>query len=133
LRRVRSWLDPWTSRWTGPGEGGDLAANLQRAIGSLDGAAGLGAGDHVCWTYQSEEERRRVLTEFFAEGAARGDQLVYWALEDSGDPQLEGLRGARNEVDAFIETGRLVIQPARDVYAPGGTFDPTPCSTTSGS
>ncbi len=52
------------------GGGGDPAAGPERATGSLDGAAGLGAGDHVCWIYQSEDERRRVLTEFFTEGAA---------------------------------------------------------------
>jgi ABC-type transporter Mla MlaB component len=96
----------------------------ERATGSLDGAAGLGAGDHVCWTYRSDEERRQVLTTFLVDGSRRGDQLVYWALEGGGDPLLDDLRGARDEVDAFIETGRLVVQPARAVYTPDGAFDP---------
>ncbi len=68
------------------GGGGDPAADSERATGSLDGAPGLGAGDHVCWTYQSEDERRRVLTELFTEGAAPGDQLVLLAARGEGRP-----------------------------------------------
>lgn len=107
-----------------PGGNDDRGTSPERATGSLDGAAGLGAGDHVCWTYGSDEERLQVLTTFFAEGAAAGDQLVYWALEGSGDPLLEGLRGASDEVDALIAAGRLEVQPTRAVYTPGGAFDP---------
>jgi hypothetical protein len=98
-------------------------ARPKRATGSLDGAAGLGAGDHLCWTYASDEERRQVLATFFAEGAAAGEQLVYWALEGSSDPLLDDLRGSRDEVDALLATGRLLVQPAQAVYTPGKEFD----------
>jgi hypothetical protein len=105
----------------GPGGQG---AGRERTTGVLDSAAGLRSGDHVCWTYGSDEERRQSLTSFFAEGAEGGEQLAYWALEGSGDPLLEGLRDTRAQIDALVTGGRLVVQSAQAVYTPDGSFDP---------
>jgi anti-anti-sigma factor len=54
-----------------------------RRTGEVQGGSGLRLGDHVCWTYATDDEHRRVLTTFFAEGAAAGEQLVYFASPET--------------------------------------------------
>jgi len=85
--------------------------------------AGLGVGDHACWRYADDDERRAVLTAYFLDGLAAGERLVYFGRRGTEDA-LDDHLAAHCDVAALRASGRLLVEAAEDAYLPGGTFDP---------
>ena len=65
--------------------------------------AGLRASGHLCFPYESEDERRRVLVAFVREGLERRDRCVYIGLPDEQSDFLDALG------DAGVDTQRAVL------------------------
>lgn len=97
---------------------------MATAVAEVGGRPGGGylRGDHVCCTYADDALRRVVLSNFFADGIAAGERLVYVA-SDSGGCARTDLRALGLPVDRLMRERRLVVASARDVSATGGRFD----------
>lgn len=96
----------------------------QRRIGELDAPAHAEDGDHVCWSYDSDREHRRVLGDFCDAGLRAGQRVLYVAPEARGEPVLAGLRERGHDVEGHLAAGRLAVEATEHLYTPGGTFDP---------
>jgi anti-anti-sigma factor len=105
----------------GSGAGRQVGA---RGVGVLDDVGGLQTGDHVCWTYDSDVEHRRVVTAFSSEGVTRGEKVVYLADGEEAARLVDALGDEGQPVDRLLGGGQLVVKAAEEAYTPGGAFDP---------
>lgn len=98
----------------------------ERTCGLLDDLSGLHPGDHICWSYGSDEEHRRTLTAYMLEGLKRQERLVIFTHHYSPQKISGYLESAGVEVESLVASRQLVFLSAPDVYAPAGTFEPGP-------
>lgn len=88
---------------------------------TLAAAVGLGPGDHGSWAYDDLPGLRSALVEYFREGVARGEQLLY--IGNGGrDALLDDLAGLP-ERDALLVRGQLDVHASEELYL-GGSFSP---------
>ena len=81
------------------------------------------AGTHMCFVYDSEEDRHRVMAPYLAAGLEGGERVAYLShfapesvlewLDEAGVP------AAKTEVRGSVE-----VLPAEHTYCPDGFFDP---------
>lgn len=81
-------------------------------------------GTHICYLYNDDEERHRILSLFARHALLEGDRLDYLAdVSDSAEfPRIMaelGLPHPRHDLAGHIE-----IATTRDAYFPTGEFDP---------
>lgn len=88
----------------------------------LERAVDLAPGDHVSWAYDDLAGLRQACADTFAEGAARGEQLVY--IGDRGHQNLRDDLSGVEERDALIAAGRLRIHSTAELYHATGRFEP---------
>ena len=90
-------------------------------VRTLERAAGIGPGDHVCWGYEDRAGFVQAVTQFLAEGAGRGERLVYTAPASEGRlvADLGGLPGR----DRMLESGQLSVRELASAYSVDG-LDP---------
>jgi signal transduction histidine kinase len=86
--------------------------------------AGLRASGHLCFPYESEDERRRVLIAFVREGLARHERCVYIGLPDDQSAFVAALRDAGVPALRALERGELVLATQAETYLRSGAFDP---------
>jgi anti-anti-sigma regulatory factor len=91
-------------------------------IGERKGAIGLHPGDHVCWTYGSDQEHREVLTGFLTQGLKRNERVVYLGRRYSEDTVLSYLRQAGVADKQFRRLGQLVIEDLHQAVLGDGEF-----------
>jgi anti-anti-sigma factor len=103
---------------------GGTATTTTRRTAGLREAADLRLGDHICWTYSSDEERRTVLTAFVAEGLQARQRIAHVAPRGEELRLVEYLRECGVDAAALIDGGRLVLGSAEKAYYPNGAFDP---------
>ncbi len=96
---------------------------MSRETGVVDAVAGLYQGDHVCWSYSSNDDHAGVLQAFFAQGLTADERLFYFGYDGSSDRVLDALRRGGLDPDELIRVGRLVIGDALEAYLPDGVFD----------
>ena len=74
---------------------------------TLSRAVDLAPGDHVSWAYDDLSSLRAACADTFAEGASRGEQLVYLGHRTLGHlvDDLAGLEGR----DALLKSGQLTV------------------------
>ena len=92
--------------------------------GTTRAVRALRPGDHLCSLYQTEEERRALLTPYLREGLRSGQRVLH--LPDDGDEEavLDYLRSDGVDVAQYLASGQLRVLEASAVYARDGTFDP---------
>jgi anti-anti-sigma regulatory factor len=95
-----------------------------RRAGSISTARGLRPGDHVCWTYSSDDEHRQVLTDYVADAVAAGEKTVLMVRRAARDRVLSYLSDAGHDPDRLMADGRLVVDAAEDSFTPDDVFDP---------
>ncbi|HVU50566.1 MAG TPA: MEDS domain-containing protein [Polyangia bacterium] len=85
---------------------------------------GLRASGHLCFPYETEDERRRTVVAFVREGLARRERCLYIAAEAEQRAFRAELEAAG--VDATREVGRgaLVLAAQGETYLRSGRFDP---------
>jgi signal transduction histidine kinase len=86
--------------------------------------AGLRASGHLCFPYESEDERRRVLVAFVREGLERRDRCVYIGLPDEQSDFLDALGDAGVDTQRALARGALVLATQAETYLRSGAFDP---------
>ena len=99
-------------------------ANVRSPERSSGAVAGSPRGHHIFWTYASDDEHRRVLTNFLLEGLSKGERVCYFGFGGSEERILAALRGTEANVPDLLRSGRLMAGSAVDGYMPGGSFDP---------
>jgi len=84
----------------------------------------LGAGDHLCCIYGSEEEHRALVAPYLRQGLEREQKVLYITDENPPELILSYLRDEGVDADAALREGRLEILSAERTYLAGGRFDP---------
>lgn len=81
------------------------------------------AGTHMCFVYDHEEDRRRVLAPYLAAGVDAGERVAYFS--DSGqEGTLEWLGEAGVAAATTESRGAVHVSVAEYTYCPGGHFSP---------
>jgi anti-anti-sigma factor len=83
---------------------------------------GVGGGDHVCCAWDSEAQQQALVGRFGRDALARGERLLYVADRSDEATVREFLEAAGVNAARALESGRLQIEPASEVYEP--PFDP---------
>ncbi len=86
--------------------------------------AELARGDHACCLYQTEEERRAVLTPFLRQGLERGEKVLYIVDTHTAEDILSHLRDDGLDVEPYLAHGQLSIVSRDETYVQEGFFDP---------
>jgi hypothetical protein len=79
---------------------------------------------HLCLIYDSEEERRKIVSEFLATGIRQGELVRYFADTTSPDEIRTWLTGAGVEIQKVEGNGTFGITKAESAYCPSGRFVP---------
>ncbi len=91
---------------------------------SLQSTTDLEPGNHLCSLYETEEERRALLTPFLCQGLERGEKVLYIVDAHSAEVVLDYLRDDGLEVEPYLASGQLSILTVDDAYMREGVFDP---------
>lgn len=86
--------------------------------------ASLEPGDHLCCLYETEEERRALLTPFLRQGLEYGQKVLYIVDARTAQAVLDDLRGEGLAVEPYLSSGQLVILTSTETYLRDGSFDP---------
>jgi signal transduction histidine kinase len=86
--------------------------------------ANLRASGHLCFPYESEDERRRTLIAFVREGLERHERCLYVGLPDDQSDFVTALRAAGVEVERALGCGALVLATQAETYLRSGRFEP---------
>ncbi len=81
-------------------------------------------GDHVCWLYETEEEREALLVPFLRQGLEKGEKVVYMPDASPNEAVLDPLRRAGIEVESYFASGQLSVLGAYETHTRHGRFDP---------
>ncbi len=91
---------------------------------SVDTIAGLKPGDHLCCLYETQEERRTLLTSFIRQGLKGYEKVLVVMDTPSDEKVLPNLRARGLEVEHYLSSGQLSLISVDEVYMQGGVFDP---------
>jgi anti-anti-sigma factor len=91
-------------------------------ISELKADAELYPGDHVCWTYASDQEHREVLTRFLAQGLERNERVLYLGHRYDEETVLGYLQEAGVADEDFRRLGQLVVQDIHRALQGDGSF-----------
>lgn len=96
-----------------------------RRSATVHDSTGIAGGDHVCWAFSSDDEHRRVLTDYLLAGLRADERLVFLG-SPRGREQLAAtyLTGAGVDAAALLATGQLIAGSTEDAYLGAGGFDP---------
>ncbi|MBW8483842.1 MEDS domain-containing protein [Actinomadura parmotrematis] len=112
-----------------PGIGDD--ARPAAPAGVPADAVAVGAmrfGDHLCLTYDNEDERRAILAAYIRDGLRASHKIIYLADEDDPAAVLNRLARAPGTAPAAlaeaVRAGHLVVRPIIEAFLATGRFDP---------
>ncbi len=85
--------------------------------------AGLKPGDHLCFLYDTEDERLVVVTSFLAQGLANGEKIFY--LTDLTPPTDIIVHLKKNQVrlEPYLAAGQMNIVEIADFFGQRGLSD----------
>ncbi len=95
-----------------------------RTLDDLRDGCGLHLGDHICWSYGSDEDHWEVLTRFIKEGLERKDRVLYLSHRFSEETALGYLREAGVAAEDFCSSGQLMIRDSHQAWLGKGDFQP---------
>jgi hypothetical protein len=84
----------------------------------------LRASGHLCFPYESEDEKRTTLVAFVRDGLARRERCVYIGAPADQSELLRSLETAGVGVAPALERGALVLKTQAETYLRTGRFDP---------
>jgi hypothetical protein len=79
---------------------------------------------HLCLIYDSEEQRRKIVSEYLAAGLKRGELVRYFADTTSAKEIRAWLLEKGVEIPKVEENGAFGIVKAESAYCPSGRFVP---------
>jgi hypothetical protein len=81
------------------------------------------AGTHMCYIYNDDEERRRIMSGFVASSLPEGERVIYGGYSSTGT-SLEAMLGKRDATALGERPEQFEILEARKTYCPDGRFVP---------
>jgi hypothetical protein len=81
------------------------------------------AGTHMCFVYDSDPDRHRVMAPYLAAGLERDERVAYLS-HFAPEEVLEWLGEAGVPAATTATRGSVEVLPAEPTYCPDGTFDP---------
>jgi hypothetical protein len=81
-------------------------------------------GDHICVFYRSDDGLLELLTPYIAEGLRKGERCFCVQQPHIAKRIQDDLRFIGMDVDSLIASGAIEFHTIRQVYFPGGAFDP---------
>jgi hypothetical protein len=85
---------------------------------------GLRASGHLCFPYESEDERRRTLVAFAREGLLRRERVLYIGAAADQRDLLTALEAGGVPIEREQARGALVLATQGETYLRSGGFDP---------
>ena len=82
------------------------------------------AGIHMCYIYNDEVQRRKVISQFLESGLSNGEKVSYFMDVMSVDKMNEYLSALGLERLVREQSGRFSVATAMETYCPSGTFIP---------
>ena len=92
-----------------------------RRHGSVRTTSGLGLHGHGCWTYSEDDEFRRGVLEFLADGLGLGQRLLY--VGGGGVVKLRRDLDELPGVEDLLGDGTVRIMPLESIYEVGRPID----------
>ncbi len=85
--------------------------------------SGLEPGDHVCWTFDSEQSRLDATAGFVRSGIRAEHKIVYYTDAIPPTEILAGLSERGIDAAGMTRIGQLEVATAEETYLAGGRFD----------
>src|SRR5579863_8442869 len=125
---MRSWRglgDDMGPNVTSPSSIARVSCTLE-PLGMDLSAAKPGAlyAGHLCFPYESEDEKRRTVVAFVREGLARHERCLYIGGPTEQATFVAELDEAGVSVDPALDRGALVLTTTAETYRRRGRFDP---------
>jgi hypothetical protein len=79
---------------------------------------------HVCLIYENEEQRKRIISEYIAEGLKKGEVVRYFSDTTTPGDVRSWLLDMGIEITEAEKKGAFGISPAVNAYCPDGYFEP---------
>ncbi|MBF0539522.1 MAG: MEDS domain-containing protein [Nitrospirae bacterium] len=80
-------------------------------------------GTHMCYIYNDDRERRKVINKFVESGLLAGEKVLYLVDVATTEDIDDYLRDMDMEVDQARKSGQLVTETTMSAYCPDGCFD----------
>jgi ABC-type transporter Mla MlaB component len=80
-------------------------------------------GEHACCRFGRADDRDRLAGDFVGAGLGRGSKVVYLHDRDDVAELMRTLALADARVERAQRSGQIEVLPAREAYAPDGTFE----------
>ncbi|WP_041440806.1 MEDS domain-containing protein [Syntrophobacter fumaroxidans] len=81
-------------------------------------------GDHLCYLYESERERREVLIMFVRQGLDWHEKILYVADPPGFEGLAEGLRAQGVDPAGYVESGQITVLAPSSLFGTDRGFDP---------
>jgi signal transduction histidine kinase len=82
------------------------------------------ASGHLCFPYESEEEKRAALVTFIREGMERHERCLYIGSHADQVDLMAALEAAGVPAERALDRGALVLATQGETYLRSGRFDP---------
>ncbi|HEY4789381.1 MAG TPA: MEDS domain-containing protein [Bacteroidales bacterium] len=79
---------------------------------------------HACMIYDSEEQRRKVISRYLSIGLQRGESVSYITASDAPEDINSWLQEMGVDTNDALKNNSFSIYKAEDYYYPGGRFEP---------
>lgn len=79
---------------------------------------------HVCLIYESEEQRKKIISEYLAAGLRQGELVRYFTDKTSPETVRSWLLEMGVELSEAEKNGTFSISRAESAYCPNGQFEP---------
>ena len=89
-----------------------------------DKLSGFGPGDHLCCLYESDIERRDILTPYIRQGLERNEKVLCIMEAGNAERIYETLRNDGLDPVSYIASDRLAVLSSDEYYLSEGMFDP---------
>ncbi|MCF7929243.1 MAG: MEDS domain-containing protein, partial [Spirochaetales bacterium] len=84
----------------------------------------LNAGDHLCCIYQTDEEHRRLISEYVRLGLEEKQKNLFIIDTDTAQTVIESLESIGIDAKAHQNSGRLSFLSRQERFTSGGQFVP---------
>lgn len=82
------------------------------------------AGTHMCYIYDDEMERRKIMAKFIESGLGSGEKVAYLAAPSDPKGIEDSLAILGVKLPATIRPGQMLLADAEKTYCPDRTFVP---------
>ncbi len=82
------------------------------------------AGTHMCFIFQDEKERRKIITKFLGKGLQEQENVAYFADRMTREEVIDWLKGFDVDITGAITANNFGVHDSTDTYCPNGKFIP---------